>query len=407
MQSVLKEVKHIHSQYKAKLPANAMRDLSKTGPFKKLVVEQFYALNDENREALHFHVIQNSLDEKAHHRLSTEQKFLLLDLKNVFSHQLPQMGKNYITRVVFDPRHVTLCLTKRCPRGKVKVIGGITFRPFYSQGFSEIVFCVVSASEQVKGYGSRMMNFMKDYMVANGILYCLTFADQLAIGYFKKQGFTMKITLDKKLYEGHVKIYNGASLMECALNPLIIYSDMSHRLLFQKLMVSKMIEKRQSGANQIPIVQYKFKAHRVVPALFFEGLIDRTRIRLDLTQIDFQDHSERLAPQLKSVLKKLRKHKAAEPFLKPVDTTEVTDYLDHIKYPIDLKMIAERLESRYYVNICLFHADVRRLISNCRMFNSTETSYYKCASELEKYYVKIMVEKGLIKCEDSKTQSLT
>ena len=33
------------------------------------------------------------------------------------------------------------------------------------QGFSEIVFCAVTSKEQVKGYGTLLMNHLKDYHI--------------------------------------------------------------------------------------------------------------------------------------------------------------------------------------------------------------------------------------------------
>ena len=38
---------------------------------------------------------------------------------------------------------------------------GVTYRPFHSQRFGEIAFCAVSANEQVKGFGTRLMNYTK------------------------------------------------------------------------------------------------------------------------------------------------------------------------------------------------------------------------------------------------------
>ncbi len=55
------------------------------------------------------------------------------------------MPKEYVSRLVFDPKHKNLVLLKN---GK-EAIGGICFRMFPQQGFSEIVFCAVTANEQV------------------------------------------------------------------------------------------------------------------------------------------------------------------------------------------------------------------------------------------------------------------
>ena len=84
---------------------------------------------------------------------------------------------------------------------------------FSSQGFSEIVFCAVTSNEQVKGYGTHLMNHLKDYHIRNGVFHFLTFADEFAIGYFKKQGFSKDIKLAKSVYQGYIKDYEGATLM--------------------------------------------------------------------------------------------------------------------------------------------------------------------------------------------------
>lgn len=68
------------------------------------------------------------------------------------------------------------------------VLGGITYRPFNHRKFAEIVFCAITSSEQVKGYGSHLMNHLKDYISEyTQVRHFLTYADNYAIGYFKKQ----------------------------------------------------------------------------------------------------------------------------------------------------------------------------------------------------------------------------
>jgi histone acetyltransferase len=43
-------------------------------------------------------------------------------------------------------------------------VGGICFRPYLEQKFAEIAFCAVTASEQVKGYGTTLMNHLKQHV---------------------------------------------------------------------------------------------------------------------------------------------------------------------------------------------------------------------------------------------------
>lgn len=58
----------------------------------------------------------------------------------------------------------------------------------YSQKFGEIAFCAITADEQVKGYGTRLMNHLKQHARdVDGLTHFLTYADNNAVGYFNKQ----------------------------------------------------------------------------------------------------------------------------------------------------------------------------------------------------------------------------
>lgn len=55
--------------------------------------------------------------------------------------------------------------------------------------------------------------------------------------------------------------------------------------------------------------------------------------------------------KIKTILQKLRADQAAWPFLKPVDSEEVPEYYDFIKYPMDLKTMTDRYKQKYYVHV--------------------------------------------------------
>ena len=124
--------------------------------------------------------ISNDLYVRLLHNNGThEQMVPLIQLKKIFSMQLPKMPPAYIVRLVFDRKHASLALFKG-PIGKGKVIGGICFRESREQEFAEIVFCAVTAEEQVKGYGTLIMNNLKSYVQRRGIRWFLTYADNYA-----------------------------------------------------------------------------------------------------------------------------------------------------------------------------------------------------------------------------------
>nr|AAT97343.1 GDBD-H3-Gcn5-HA fusion protein [Yeast two-hybrid vector pDG1] len=159
---------------------------------------------EENEGKIEFRVVNNDN--------TKENMMVLTGLKNIFQKQLPKMPKEYIARLVYDRSHLSMAVIRK----PLTVVGGITYRPFDKREFAEIVFCAISSTEQVRGYGAHLMNHLKDYVRnTSNIKYFLTYADNYAIGYFKKQGFTKEITLDKSIWMGYIKDYEGGTLMQC------------------------------------------------------------------------------------------------------------------------------------------------------------------------------------------------
>lgn len=48
-------------------------------------------------------------------------------------------------------------------------------------------FSSINPGLPTQGYGTHLMNHLKEYHIKHSILYFLTYADEYAIGYFKKQ----------------------------------------------------------------------------------------------------------------------------------------------------------------------------------------------------------------------------
>lgn len=153
---------------------------------------------------------------------SDEACIKLIALKNIFSRQLPKMPKEYIVRLVFDKRHISLAITRSS-----RIIGGICYRPFKDQKFAEIAFCAVNSNEQVRGYGTMLMNQLKVVAQRSDIEYFLTYADNFAIGYFQKQGFSKHISMPRERWFGFIKDYDGGTLMEGYIHPGFPYGDVS------------------------------------------------------------------------------------------------------------------------------------------------------------------------------------
>ncbi|XP_037650243.1 histone acetyltransferase KAT2B [Sebastes umbrosus] len=341
---------------------------------------------EERRGVIEFHVIGNSLNQKPNKRIL----MWLVGLQNVFSHQLPRMPKEYITRLVFDPKHKTLSLIK-----DGRVIGGICFRMFPSQGFTEIVFCAVTSNEQVKGYGTHLMNHLKEYHIKHEILNFLTYADEYAIGYFKKQGFSKDIKVPKAKYVGYIKDYEGATLMGCELNPSIPYTEFSVIIKKQKEIIKKLIERKQAQIRKVyPGLSCFKEGVRQIPIESIPGIRETGWKPIGKGK-ELKD-PDQLYSTLKTILTHVKSHQNAWPFMEPVKKTEAPGYYQVIRFPMDLKTMSERLKSRYYTTRKLFMADMQRIFTNCREYNPPESEYYKCANLLEKFFYTKIKEAGLI-----------
>ena len=119
------------------------------------------------------------------------------------------------------------------------------------------------------------------------------------------------------------------------------------------------------------------------------------RINSRTNRVDLSD-SDALFSALKTILNATKNHQSSWPFQIPVDRKVVPDYYDHIKYPMDLKTMNDRLKANYYCNKRLFIADMKRMFSNCRAYNAPDTEYYNCANALEKYVTTKMRDHGLL-----------
>jgi len=66
------------------------------------------------------------------------------------------------------------------------------------------------------------------------MMYFLTYADNYAVGYFEKQGFSKDITLDRSVWAGYIKDYEGGTIMQCTMLLKVDYLNKPAILAKQK-----------------------------------------------------------------------------------------------------------------------------------------------------------------------------
>ncbi|KAJ3447334.1 hypothetical protein M0813_27074 [Anaeramoeba flamelloides] len=297
---------------------------------------------------------------------------LLIGLRNVFSVQLPNMPREYIAKIVLDKRHVSLLVKKN-----FLVLGGICFRPFPDQKIVEIVFLAVSSNHQQNGLGRKLMSQVKNYVQKSDIYDILTYADNKAVGYFQKQGFSKEITIPDERWKGYLKDYEGGVFMHCKLYPSVDY-----------LGIAKMIQRQKQYLKRVCKNTFEVTNHK---GLNFNGRSSIPISEIDgLKEIwDYEKyHSMQLKNNLRSLLTELFDFKFSWPFREPVDKDEVIDYYEVIEIPMDFTIMKKKLANAEYTSFDLFKTDVELIVNNCRNYNRKDTIFHKCAVNLEAFFQK-------------------
>ena len=296
----------------------------------------------------------------------------LTDYCRIVKKQLPFMSKDYILHIVFDMRsHRTLLVIKQG-----SVIGGICYRTFRAQGFIEIVFCVVDAQERARGFGTQMMNHLKEYMKKEEIYEFLTCADNSATDYFAKLGFTANITLPQNRYIDYIKLYDNSTLMQCSLSKLVpSYLELPE--MFQR--------QRAAVLSRLPPLKM------VHPLL--GDLTKRRVIRRDdpsfppLPEKRIHSEEEETFPvKLRKLIQRLKNAPSAWPFLKPVDEKLYPSYRKIVQVPVDLSLVEQRVYGGEYLSIADFIGDIQLMLQNCRSFNPEGNIYHETSIKFEKEF---------------------
>lgn len=319
----------------------------------------------------------------------------LISLKEIFSKQLPKMKKDYIVSLIFDGRHQSLL----CFDQNGTVVGGIAFKPFHAKRFAEIAFCAVTDMVQVRGFGTRLMTHLKEYAKRVGMFHFLTYADNHAIGYFQKQGFSGEISLGRDVYGREIKNYEDSLLMECLLLPRVDYFSVKDLVQQQRAsLVDKILRRRGMEIFASGLEGEFDQQHEAgvsvgdIPGAREAGWKQPTASLLLPSNVPCSSKPE---PSTKPLCKLalgngdfagvwefIHRQEQAWPFLDPVPPSLDT-YFDEIRVPMDLSLVRLKIANGAYKDKLGLKRDLTLMCENCKTFNHVDTVYYKAASELQ------------------------
>ena len=294
-------------------------------------------------------------------------------------------------------------------------MGGICYRPNPEKEFIEIAFLAISSLEQVKGFGTRLMNKLKDHCKKDGYKYFLTYADNNAIGYFKKQGFHKNLKMPKEQYREYIKDYDGGTLMEAEIDQKIDYSNLSDILKQQKDCIVRYCQKFLNVKRKHTYQEFELELEKKgLNMNLFETTDKEKNEKDDKKDIEItkelfdcipgikesgwtfeeyknqcekekQGENVNFLTQCRNIINKLKNQEKAREFREPVDKNLVPDYYQTITEPMDLSTLEKGVESGKYKYKIDFEKDLRKIFNNARKYNGPTTHYYKDAIFLENF----------------------
>ncbi|NXG88699.1 KAT2A acetyltransferase, partial [Stercorarius parasiticus] len=299
---------------------------------------------EERRGIIEFHVIGNSLSQKSNKKIL----MWLVGLQNVFSHQLPRMPKEYITRLVFDP----------CVAGRG---GGVGTAPSAPEGRGEC--------GDVTALGNWPLNLP-----------------------WERAGRA----------EGTLRFMVARAGCRPPWGPVSRFVSPEHPCSpppFQPpippQIIKKLIERKQAQIRKVyPGLTCFKEGVRQIPIESVPGIRETGWKPLGKEKGKELKDPDQLYNTLKNLLAQIKVWAGGgNPPLQGIREGGVGP---DPSLPPDLKTMTERLKNRYYVTKKLFIADLQRIITNCREYNPPDSDYCKCANTLEKFFYFKLKEGGLI-----------
>ena len=310
----------------------------------------------------------------------------LLMAKELFCTALPRMPRDYITRLVFNTSHETACLLQYPHEpGTSPLVAAICYRTFPDVRIAEIAFCAVSITRQYSGLGHCIMNYLKEHIKKRGYTDIVTYADNAALEYFHKQGFSKNITMPEAIWHGRVKHYDQAIFVQCPLYRNIDYTKVMQRLRRQRELTLKRIGVTPStfpealkGKGYISVKELIENVTSLRQVIEIMGKDPQQTCQSIEESISTSEEIQRCnSAALYAVIVEAGKAYAL-PFLQPPPATEWTPNIVHN----DLQIMVEKCQSFFYRTRGIFAEHAKSLWQRCLTFNGETSDRTKLAYEL-------------------------
>ena len=208
--------------------------------------------------------------------------------------------------------------------------------------------------------------------------------------------------MPKARYQGLIKDYDGGTIMECYIHPTIDFTRIPEMVSAQKEFILQRIKHTSksdkivypplppdysSTVESVSTKKYSSTSRSLaIPGVKEAGWTLSDLLSATPSTKDADQRKDLLKKELLSLISKVQEKQFAWCFREPVDTTEVTDYLDTITDPIDLRTMERRVrKGDHYKSKHQLYADMMKMVNNCKIYNGEGSMYYDCAVDLEKF----------------------
>ena len=283
----------------------------------------------------------------------------VLNLIEIFKAQLPNIPRSYIESLVSDQEH-EIIIIRGVNSEKRRVLGACCYRIFQDQQIIELAFLSVSRNFQRIGLGSRLLDALKKRSKIFNVNVILTCADNNAVLFFEKQGFSKVIDIPRFFWIDFFRDYEEITFMQC--NTLFnqkssfphltgLVNKINWEVINRNNDVKKSSEIRESFGSVSK--SERAKENTVGKCLDLHKRSYETARWLELNQ------------ELENVIDSLKFLKESRFFLGPIDSKFIMDenFYDHNKKILDLRTLEERVRTQFfYNNPDLLKKDLKNII---------------------------------------------
>jgi N-acetylglutamate synthase-like GNAT family acetyltransferase len=287
-----------------------------------------------------------------------ESALFLLLARNILRQGLYDIPVDYITRWVFDPAQETgLALRDGVPAG------ALCFSPYPTHHFAEIAFLAVDHSEQRNGIGHFLIKRIQMRLQPEGFRYIVTSADNEAIGFFTRVGFSTKFpdAAPKNYFQAILPPYDRATLMVMVLDEEIDYENLDDWLDAAAAKVEDIEDEEVDALPPGPITHI-----RGIP-------------------IPPRRNNTKPISAINQLFEEIWENEVGRPFRQKMSPAAYPEDRKDVPRPMDLSMIKTKVERRVYQDMAPFFADLKLMFANCHEFCREDAPERALATELEAF----------------------